>query len=86
MARNYLRDYEEINIPARKTHQFVISQFKYSSDLLKQKIGKDVSRLRFNRNQADYDDNIKNLPAITRKMLKLAEQVMVNLEQLASIK
>lgn len=85
LARNYLRDYQGITIPVQQTHQFVINQFRHSSDLLKQRIGKDLSRLRFNRNQADYDDNIDNLPAITTRMLKLAEQVMLNLEKLASV-
>ncbi|MGB3511511.1 MAG: hypothetical protein WBA93_20190 [Microcoleaceae cyanobacterium] len=84
LARNYLRDYEEIIIPVRQTHQFVITQFKYSPDLVKQGIGKDLSRLRFNRNQADYDDRIDNLPAITTRVLKLAEKVIFDLERLAS--
>ena len=82
LSRNYLRDCEKINIPAKQTHQFVITQFKYSSDFVKQRIGRDLSRLRFNRNQADYDDRIENLPAITRRVLKLAEEVIFNLEKL----
>lgn len=69
LARNYLRDEESISIPEKQSHKFVIEQFKNSSEEVRKKIGKNLARLRFNRNKADYDDNFDRLPEETRALL-----------------
>lgn len=82
LARNYLRDEESISIPERQSHKFVIEQFKNSSEEVRQKIGKNLARLRFSRNKADYDDNFERLPEETRSMLKLANKTISDIQSL----
>jgi uncharacterized protein (UPF0332 family) len=45
-------------------------------------IAKKLRRMRIARNGADYDDQIANLKKIARDTLKLAEEVIKNLEKL----
>jgi len=80
LARNYLRDEESISIPERQSHKFVIEQFKNSSEEVRQTIGKNLARLRFSRNKADYNDNFERLPEETKAMLKLANKTIVFLQ------
>ncbi|WP_449419169.1 hypothetical protein [Phormidium nigroviride] len=81
-ARNRLRDGDSLSIPLDRTHQYVIRQFKNSPETLRQSIGKNLSRLRVNRNRADYDDIVPQLPELTRMSLKLAAKVISNLQSL----
>ncbi|NEP42082.1 MAG: HEPN domain-containing protein [Okeania sp. SIO2H7] len=82
LARNYLRDEESISIPKQQTHKFVIQQFENSSEEVRQKIGKNLTRLRLSRNKADYDDNFDRLPEETKLMLKLANKTISAIENL----
>ena len=60
----------------------MIKQFQNSSDPIRQQIGEALDRIRYNRNLADYDDTVVNLPTITRRSLKLAAQVISTLQSL----
>ncbi len=82
LARNYLRDEESISIPEKQSHKFVIEQFKNSSEKVRQTIGKNLARLRFSRNKADYNDNFERLPEETRAMLKLANKTISDIQSL----
>ena len=82
LARNYLRDEESISIPEKQSHKFVIEQFKNSSEKVRQAIGKNLARLRFSRNKADYNDNFERLPEETRAMLKLANKTISDIHSL----
>jgi len=81
-ARNHLRDRMSLSIPRKNTHEYVIKQFQNSSDPIRQQIGEALDRIRYNRNLADYDDTVANLPTITRRSLKLAAQVISALQSL----
>lgn len=84
-GRNLLRDRENLPINLANTHQYVIQQFKNSSELIRQKVGKDLSRLRANRNLADYEDNLVNLSNLTKRSLKLARGIIANLESMENV-
>jgi len=75
-ARNYLRDRDGVVIPTQNTHEYVINQFLNSSDEERKKIGRQLRRLRSNRNQADYDDTFADLEAIAKTSLKLAAKII----------
>ena len=79
-ARNYLRDQDGIAIPTQNTHEYVINQFSNSADEARQKIGRQLRRLRQRRNQADYDDTFANLQAIAKISLKLAAKIIAKLQ------
>lgn len=81
-ARNYLRDTMGLSIPRQNTHQYVSDQFQNSSDPIHQQIGGSLARLRYRRTKADYDDVVANLPNLTQRSLKLAAQVISNLQRL----
>jgi uncharacterized protein (UPF0332 family) len=85
LGRNRLRDRENLPINLANTHQYVIQQFNNSPELIRQKIGKDLSRLRANRNLADYEDNLVNLSNLTKRSLKLARGIIGNLESLEDV-
>lgn len=84
-CRNYLwdsGDSEEERPRGSKVHQFVKNEFVSSSNVMRQSVGRNLDRLRIKRNQADYDDEISNLPKNTDLSLNLAKQVISNLSKL----
>lgn len=81
-ARNYLRDQDGLAIPTQNTHEYVINQFRNSADEERQKIGRQLRRLRQRRNQADYDDTFANLQAIAKTSLKLAAKIIAKLQSI----
>ncbi|MCX7707647.1 MAG: hypothetical protein N2204_06545 [Anaerolineae bacterium] len=64
-------------------HVLVINHFRNANDRVKQKIGANLSRLRSNRNQADYDDVLSGRPAATaQSSVALARNVLAALDSL----
>src|SRR4051812_17673884 len=60
-ARNRLRDVERRPVPRRDVHEYVIRQFTNSRDYKRQKVGKNLVRLREHRTRADYDNILADL-------------------------
>lgn len=85
LARNYLRDRSGLTIPRQEGHKYVIDQFKNAPNPTSKKIGESLKRLRFNRNKADYDDSVVNLPTITKRTLKLANETISYIQSLESV-
>jgi hypothetical protein len=63
-------------------HHYVQTQFRNSRSNVRREIGRNLSRLRTMRNQADYSDAIPALPALTKAMLRLARRSMFLLDNL----
>jgi hypothetical protein len=85
VARNYLRDYRN-EIPKRgeNEHKFVADKFQslaYNDSRMRE-IGNDLSRLRRERNQADYNDIVSNLPSRTKLSLKFAQNILDKIAEL----
>lgn len=58
-------------------HSLVINHFRNANDQKRKKIGADMSRLRNNRNKADYDDVLSGRPAdIARSSVALARNIL----------
>lgn len=81
IARNYLRD--ELDDPRLKRQNNDVNVHKYVSDELSNspnrnlsKAGKDLSRLRINRNQADYEDNVRGIESKVAISIKLADDII----------
>ena len=64
-------------------HGLVINHFRNATDPVRQKIGASLSRLRGNRNKADYDDVFRGQPADTaRSSIALARNILSGLGSL----
>ncbi|MEB3310914.1 MAG: HEPN domain-containing protein [Snowella sp.] len=85
VARNYLRDYHNEN-PTRgeNEHKFVADKFQSLAyiDPRMREIGNDLSRLRRERNQVDYNDLVLNLPNRTKLSLKFARNILNKITEL----
>jgi len=82
-ARNYLRDIEGRSIPSTgDAHVFVRDEFRYSADRLRRKIGKNLNRLRIDRNKVDYDDSVTGLSSMATMDLTIALKVISALNTL----
>jgi uncharacterized protein (UPF0332 family) len=82
-ARNHLRDEDGDNaIPKEGVHSYVRRQFQKSSDRRRRKIGADLNRLLTDRQQADYEDSVMNLPIKARYSISLAAQILAELSNL----
>lgn len=82
-SRNYLRDIDGTPIPkSGDAHRFVKNEFKSSADTVRQSIGKDLDRLRIERNKADYDDVVASMTATTKFALSLAQNIISGLGKL----
>lgn len=58
-------------------HSLIINHFRKANDQKRKKIGADLSRLRNNRNKADYDDVLIGRPADTaRSSVALARNIL----------
>jgi hypothetical protein len=60
----------------------VIDHFQGSSDRIRRKIGIDLSRLRSNRNRADYDDILGQPTAQAQFSVAIARSVLKALNSL----
>ena len=81
IARNYLRD--DLDDPRLKKQNNDVNEHKYVSDELSNSknrnlsiAGKNLSRLRINRNQADYEDNIRGIESKVEISIKLADEII----------
>jgi uncharacterized protein (UPF0332 family) len=82
-ARNYLQEIEGLSIPiTADAHKYVVQQFKQSSDSDRQNIGRNLEKLRRERNQADYNNSIPELFKITKIAVKRSERVISKLNSL----
>jgi uncharacterized protein (UPF0332 family) len=90
LARNYLRDIQQDpRLSRNKTydindHQYVAEEFIHnrSKSQIMIEIGKDLTRLRKMRNQADYEDTMFNLQKEAKRALMLAENIISKLNEL----
>jgi hypothetical protein len=82
IARNYLRDglddprlkkkqYNDVN-----EHKYVAEELTNSRDRNLQKVGKNLSRLRIYRNEADYNDTVRPIMSNAEISIKLADEII----------
>lgn len=91
LARNYLRDIEQDpRLSRNKTydindHQYVAEEFIYNRSKSQKitEIGRNLTRLRKIRNQADYEDTIFQLQNEVRMALSLAGDIISALRELS---
>ncbi len=82
-ARNHLIYKEKRVIPANQNpHEFVRVRFERGGNPTRLKIANNLYILRKQRNMADYDNSFPNLTKITKRALRLAKQVITDLERL----
>lgn len=82
-SRNHLRDVD--GIPVSKgiaVHRQVKQEFGNSADNMRRNIGRNLDRLRKERNEADYDDSMPSLSSDTAFSMSLAKQVISDLGRL----
>ncbi len=81
-AHTYLRCFLGYRKTRENVHQNVIMELKFHDNRQCKQLGLHLERLRKYRNQADYDDQILNLPK-TQKMAislaKLADEILAQL-------
>ncbi|MCC3408211.1 MAG: HEPN domain-containing protein [Microcoleus sp. PH2017_10_PVI_O_A] len=91
LARNYLRDIEQDpRLSRNKTydindHQYVAEEFIYNRSKSQKitEIGRNLTRLRKIRNQADYEDTIFQLQKEVVRSLSLAQNIISALRELS---
>ncbi|MEG5061002.1 HEPN domain-containing protein [Microcoleus sp. A2-C5] len=91
LARNYLRDIEQDpRLSRNKTydindHQYVAEEFIYNRSKSQKitEIGRNLTRLRKIRNQADYEDTIFQLQKEVVRSLSLAPHIISALRELS---
>lgn len=81
-ARNFLRDHDNLTIPRKNTHQYVINQFRNSPDIMRANLGRNLQRLRSYRNQADYKDIVIGLASKSQEALSLSRRIISELGSL----
>lgn len=81
-ARNFLQEREGLTIASENSHQYLINQFKNSSDPARTKLGERLKRLRVYRNQADYDNSFPRLAEKVQESLTLARRIISSLDNL----
>lgn len=82
-ARNYLQETEGHSIPkTADAHKYVVQQLKQSSDVDRQNIGRNLEKLRRDRNQADYNNSVPELFKISKIAVKRSQRVISQLSNL----
>lgn len=82
-ARNYLQETEGLSIPkTADAHKYVVQQFKQSSETERQNIGRNLEKLRRDRNEADYNNSVPELFKISKIAVKRSQRVMSQLSNL----
>jgi uncharacterized protein (UPF0332 family) len=81
ISRNYLRD--ELYDPRLQRQNSDVNEHKYVADELinitdktLNQAGRDLGRLRIYRNQADYDDTVRNIASTTEMSIRLADKII----------
>lgn len=82
-ARNYLQETEGHSIPTTAdAHKYVVQQFKQSADRERQNIGRNLEKLRRDRNAADYKNNVPELFKMSKIAVKRSQRVLFKLSNL----
>ncbi|HEY9808621.1 MAG TPA: hypothetical protein V6D13_04710 [Halomicronema sp.] len=81
-ARNFLRDVDNLTIPRRDGHKYVINHFENNSDKRRREIGNNLHRLRDFRNDADYADTVLILAYTTQRSLTFSTRIISTLSTL----
>ncbi|MBI2911762.1 MAG: hypothetical protein HYY05_06435 [Chloroflexi bacterium] len=82
-AHNRLRDVDGVRVPtAENPHGFVRRQYTNDPDPRRRYIGIALGRLGVARNRCDYDDDVRELPHLTRRSLARAAQILADLKRL----
>ncbi len=85
-ARNFLHFRENNPVPHRmNAHWYVMHEFLSSNQAVRVRIGTNLSRLRPDRNMADYDNTFPNLTFIVQKALSRTQEVFDDLDYLANL-
>lgn len=67
-------------LPAREagfgSHQQIIDSLQESDDPARRQLGVDLARLKGNRKKADYDDVVRNIPALVEDSLLGAQELI----------
>lgn len=83
-SREHLRRRDrDWNIPTGpEAHEYVRLKFERSPNRTRRRVASNLARLLDERNKADYNDVIKGLGSLSRMAIKLADQVMQDLDSL----
>lgn len=79
-ARNQLGFPVPANV--QNEHTYVWSQYRESRDIVRREIGENGFRLRKQRNTADYEDTVLNLPSRTAKALRVSRRIISQLARI----
>jgi hypothetical protein len=83
MARNHARDHEQLSLQRTGgDHQRVLLHYRRRPDRFHQGVAELLFRLRRQRNQADYNDQMPTAVASAHVALRRARQVLAALEAL----
>jgi hypothetical protein len=83
LARNHLRDVDQIPIPRTgNVHVFVASTYRNHTDPRRNRIGSLLRRLKDDRNRCDYDDAVTNLATLPLVSLQTAARILADLARL----
>jgi uncharacterized protein (UPF0332 family) len=81
LSRNYLRD--ELYDPRLQKqnsdmneHKYVADELLNNTDKSLNQAGRELSRLRIYRNQADYDDTVRNIASTAEMSIRLADKII----------
>ena len=79
-AKTHCIDRRECSVPKTgNAHTVVAEHFRRARVKVRKKIGEDLTRLRRDRNCADYEDVVHSLPSATTKALAVAQRIIGNL-------
>jgi uncharacterized protein (UPF0332 family) len=81
MARNYRLEAGK-ELPFVDPHKVVVDTFRYSQNANERAIGQKLHRLKNQRIQADYDDEVEDFADISSKALKAAREILAALAKL----
>ena len=85
MARNHARDHEQLSLQRTGgDHQRVLLHYRRRSDRTHQQVAELLFRLRRQRNQADYNDQMPTAIASAHAALHRAQQALTALESLST--
>lgn len=80
-ARNFLLQ-DGLTIPRENAHQYVINQFRNSSEAVRRDLGEKLQILRNFRNKADYNDTYPKLTRTSQNALNLSRRIISGLDGL----
>ena len=83
LARNFLLTVRELPLPEdnENTHNWVIEQIRNDEDSEIRKINIKLTRLRVDRNKADYDDSVRSLQSMAQGAIIGARQTIEILDE-----